>query len=184
MDIWVQRDGCLRPPEWASWENTPLHTLQLKNSKKKKIEFHRLHPMAPIWFGPELTSHFSFHNRLQDKSLTCSTSQADLWQVIKGSTDPGVACEVWVRIGRTSVDFTGKTYLTLQFSHIQFHHVRWMTWEKAVWCARVQPTWVFENSTTHDRRNSGPQMTNASSPNLWDRTPHGVVWYMNGNQND
>lgn len=86
VDIWVQRDGCLRPPEWSSWENTPRYTL--RNIKTLNSISHipwHLFGLARSWHH----TYSSFHNILLVKILTCSTSWADSWPVIKASTDFG-----------------------------------------------------------------------------------------------
>lgn len=95
-------------------------------NKVGRKEFHTSHPLAPIWCGPELTSHLVL---LQGKC--CVTSWADLWRVTKGRTDPGAACQLFSEKeeGHWAI-LQEDIYLTQRFRHFQSHRAKWMTWEK------------------------------------------------------
>lgn len=123
-------DICLHPPVSTSWENTlcsPLCKYTLpstekeesrNNNQKKKnnsIPHISWHPygLAQSWHH----TYSSFHITLQRKCLTCSTSQADLWRVMKGSTDPGAACHHLCVPQFHEVDDMGKM---LQYNQYRF----------------------------------------------------------------
>lgn len=87
-------------------------TTKKKNNSIPHISWHP-YGLAQSWHH----TYSPFHITLQRKCLTCSTSPADLWRVMKGSTDPGAACHHLCVSQFHEVDDMGKM---LQYNQYRF----------------------------------------------------------------